>query len=259
MLANSQTGKVTAKSGVNVRTGPGTSYSKIGAIAYGTTFEILGSSNGWYKMKYQNKDGYVCGDYIEVSGSSSGKTGYVNVDSSLNVRKGPGTSYDKIGKLYPQQEVTVISTENGWCKIKYNSGYGYVSAEYITYNKPSSNKGSQILAKAKTKLGCKYVWGAEGPNTFDCSGLVMWAHNQVGIKVPRVSYEQAKAGRAVSRGSEQEGDIVAFCTHGTSVSHVGLYAGKNSFIHAPHTGDVVKITQFTSYYNNAWRASRRCW
>ena len=194
--------------------------------------------------------------------ATNDQTGYVNTPSGVNVRTGPGTNYAKIGAIAYNKAVTITGSSGNWYIIKYGSSKGYVSKDYITVSStptPSGSTGQKILAYAKQKLGCPYVWGATGPNSFDCSGLTQWAHRQAGISIPRVSYDQAKAGRAISRGSEAPGDIVCFCTSGSGVSHVGLYAGSNSFIHAPHSGDVVKITSFSSYYNKAWRTSRRCY
>ena len=111
--------------------------------------------------------------------------------------------------------------------------------------------GSQIYDKAVTKVGCTYVKGASGPNTFDCSGLVMWAHKQCGISTPRVSKDQARGGK---KGSYARGDVVAF---GNPVHHVGICDGNGNFIHAPQTGDVVKITALSARRDIA--ACRRYW
>lgn len=114
--------------------------------------------------------------------------------------------------------------------------------------------GEDIFKTAKKKLGCKYVYGSAGPNTFDCSGLVYWAHRQNGIKIPRVSGDQAKNGKA---SSGKIGDVVCF---GSDFHHVGICDGKGNFIHAPQTGDVVKIAPLSARhdakryrrYYNAW-------
>ena len=90
--------------------------------------------------------------------------------------------------------------------------------------------------KLYQKKNCKYVTGATGPTTFDCSGLVMWAHSQCGISVPRTSKEQANAGR---EGDGSIGDVVAF---GNPVYHVGICDGNGNFVHAPEPNDVVKVT-----------------
>ncbi|MFC6879739.1 MULTISPECIES: C40 family peptidase [Actinomadura] len=101
-----------------------------------------------------------------------------------------------------------------------------------------SGKGAQALRYAMTKIGRPYVWGASGPSTFDCSGLTMWAYKQVGISLPHYTGSQWNAGTHVSRGQLQPGDLVFFHA---DLHHMGMYVGDGKMLHAPHTGDVVKI------------------
>lgn len=121
-----------------------------------------------------------------------------------------------------------------------------------TYNPPSrgdSSNGSadisssSVVAYASNYLGRPYVWGATGPNSFDCSGFVKYVYAHFGVRLPRVSRDQARAGTYVSRGNLQPGDLVFF---GSPVHHVGMYVGNGCYIHAPRTGDVVKISTLSS-------------
>jgi cell wall-associated NlpC family hydrolase len=108
-------------------------------------------------------------------------------------------------------------------------------------NSPSiggSGKAVQALRAALTKLGDPYVWGADGPSSFDCSGLTMWAYRQVGINLPHYTGSQWNAGTHVSRGALQPGDLVFFYS---DHHHMGMYIGGGKMLHAPHTGDVVRI------------------
>jgi cell wall-associated NlpC family hydrolase len=124
-----------------------------------------------------------------------------------------------------------------------------------------SSKGQQLVDEAKKHLGAKYVYGAEGPDTFDCSGLIQYVAKKFGINLPRVASDQAKAGQEVSKGDLQPGDLVYF--KGTTgdpnkVSHIGMFIGGGKFIHAPKTGDVVKISDLNdSYYVEHWGGARR--
>ncbi|MCQ0018238.1 C40 family peptidase [Actinomadura madurae] len=88
------------------------------------------------------------------------------------------------------------------------------------------------------KIGRPYVWGAAGPSTFDCSGLTMWAYKQVGINLPHYTGSQWNAGTHVSRSQLQAGDLVFFYS---DLHHMGMYVGDGKMLHAPQTGDVVKI------------------
>lgn len=101
-----------------------------------------------------------------------------------------------------------------------------------------SGKAVQALRAALTKMGDPYVWGAAGPNAFDCSGLTMWAYKQVGINLPHFTGSQWNAGTHVSRSELQPGDLVFFYS---DRHHMGMYIGGGKMLHAPHTGDVVRI------------------
>ncbi|TQS20083.1 NlpC/P60 family protein [Microbispora hainanensis] len=100
------------------------------------------------------------------------------------------------------------------------------------------------LTAAVSKLGRPYVWGAEGPDSFDCSGLVQWAYAQAGVRMPRVTYQQWVTGPQVPLSQAQPGDLLFWRNDPTNpgyISHVAIYWGNGKMLHAPHTGDVVKI------------------
>ena len=101
------------------------------------------------------------------------------------------------------------------------------------------------LAEARKYLGTPYRWGGSTPKTgFDCSGLVQWAYAKAGIRIPRVTDQQILAanGTKVSRNHLLPGDLVFFRDPTGYVHHVGISLGGDKFLHAPHTGDVVKIS-----------------
>ena len=124
----------------------------------------------------------------------------------------------------------------------------------------SSNNGTvnKVISLAKGKVGNRYVWGATGPNTFDCSGFTQWLYKQVGISIPRVSKDQSKYGKSVSRSNLQPGDLLFFNTSGSGVSHVGLYIGNGQMIHAANSKKGVRHDSITSgYYYNKFTNARR--
>jgi cell wall-associated NlpC family hydrolase len=92
-------------------------------------------------------------------------------------------------------------------------------------------------------LGVPYLWGGESPKGFDCSGLVAYVYAQLGITLPHYAAAQYQLGVAVPRDQLQPGDLVFF----DALDHVGIYIGGGQFVHAPHTGDVVKITSLAAY------------
>jgi cell wall-associated NlpC family hydrolase len=105
-----------------------------------------------------------------------------------------------------------------------------------------SGAGVQAAKAAVEMLGKPYRYGAEGPSSFDCSGLTSWAFQKVGITLPRSSSQQARVGAPVSRDQLQPGDLLFFYQ---PVSHVGIYVGNNMMINAPQTGDVVKYSDIS--------------
>ncbi|MBU3146642.1 C40 family peptidase [Clostridium sp. CF012] len=109
--------------------------------------------------------------------------------------------------------------------------------------KPSSVSSNEVIAYAQKFLGTPYQWAATGPNTFDCSGFVQYVYAHFGVSTGRSTYDQITYGEYVSRGNLEPGDLVFFGS-GTP-HHVGIYVGNNSYIHAPSTGDVVKISALT--------------
>jgi peptidoglycan DL-endopeptidase CwlO len=118
---------------------------------------------------------------------------------------------------------------------------------------PPATHGSAASA-AMSQLGTPYVWGGASPGGFDCSGLVMWAFAQVGVSLPHSSYGQYGYGVPVSRDQLQAGDLVFF----DGLGHVGIYIGGGQFVHAPHTGDVVKISSLSEgWYSSTYVGARR--
>jgi len=120
-------------------------------------------------------------------------------------------------------------------------------------NPPPSQYGG-VVGVAMQFLGVPYVWGGASPSGFDCSGLVMYAFAQVGVSLPHNAAMQYAYGSPVSRSALQAGDVVFF----NGLGHNGIYIGGGQFIHAPHTGDVVKISSLSdSWYASTYVGARR--
>ena len=273
---------VTASAGLNLRKGPSTSYAVIKTLSKGTEVTVVSSSNGWSKVNVGGVSGYVSSDYLSSTkpstGSSSSNESTSNTTSTmytterLNLRKGAGTSYSVITTLDKGIAVTVHSSSNGWSKVSVNGMSGYVSSSYLSSTKPSnsssstdsstSSKVDKVLNFASQQLGKPYVWGAQGPNSFDCSGLTYYVYkNAAGITLPRTSVEQSKYGTTVSKSNLKAGDLIFFDTSGPNdggVSHVGIYVGNGQMIHASSSQKkIVKVSVETSYWNNAYVRAKR--
>lgn len=118
-------------------------------------------------------------------------------------------------------------------------------------------KVNEIVQIVLGQRGKQYVWGAAGPNTFDCSGLMQWSFGKCGYTLPRVAADQAQTGKHLKLSELKKGDMVFFKADKEDpnrVSHVGLYLGDGKFIHAPDEGDVVKISRLNGNYANWF-----CW
>lgn len=113
------------------------------------------------------------------------------------------------------------------------------TGQYPKVTIPTANTvGAQALQAAISRLGDPYIWGAAGPTTFDCSGLVMWAYQQVGISLPHFTVSQYNSGVHVARSDLEPGDLVFFFPN---ISHVGMYIGNGMMIDAPNFGEDVKV------------------
>ena len=262
---------------LNVRSGAGTGYSKVGSLQKGATVTITGETNGWYAITSGSVKGYVSAEYIDlapVGGSSNApvvdetpgsdetepQRGMVNT-SALNVRSGPGTGYSKVALLSRGASVTITGETDGWYAITAGSIEGYVSAEYITIldgsNASDGSVGAAAAAMAKSLVGSPYVYGASGPYSFDCSGLLYYIYGQLGYPIARGSSSQYnQSGYFVSADEIQPGDLVFFfdprydSSGGTlPTTHAGIYVGNNQFVHASSS---IYGVRYDSLFGGYW-------
>jgi len=131
-------------------------------------------------------------------------------------------------------------------------GVGVAAATPETSVAPPSRYGG-VVGIAMQYLGVPYRWGGASPSGFDCSGFVMYVYAQVGVSMPHYTGAQYSMGVPVSRSDLQPGDLVFF----NGLGHVGIYIGGGQMIHAPHTGDVVKVSSLTGWYASTYVGARR--
>jgi len=130
-------------------------------------------------------------------------------------------------------------------------GVAAATAEGTIVAPPNTHGG--VVGIAMRYLGVPYVWGGASPRGFDCSGLVMYVFGQIGISLPHSTYALINMGVPVSRDQLQPGDLVFF----NGLGHMGIYIGNNQMIHAPHSGDVVKISSLSGWYASTYYGARR--
>jgi len=137
-----------------------------------------------------------------------------------------------------------------------SGGLVTLRASLVTTAGPVTEDNSPAVAWARRQLGKPYRYGTAGPNTFDCSGLTSFCYAKMGIAINRSSRDQTRNGVPVSKNALIPGDLVFF---GRPVHHVGMYIGGGRYIHAPRTGDVVKISELSwrRDYAGARRVQRR--
>lgn len=272
--------------GLRLREKPGTSSEVLTTLHTGTCVAVLEDArDGWYKVSYQGKTGYLSADYVEVSTRLDADLGSGRVATeggSLNVRSGPGTENGRVMSLANNTLVKITGIENGWYKIEHNGKTGYVSSDYLVTcsaaqvseggHGPAANTagtigsglsteaGLEIVTYAEKFLGTPYVYGGNGPNSFDCSGFVKYVFTHFGYSISRTASTQLNNGTAVSKDQLQPGDIVFFKNAGDShaASHVGIYVGGETFIHASSdTREVEYSSLVTSNNAKKYIAARR--
>jgi len=165
----------------------------------------------------------------------------------LGRKKSIGKSLSKqkalLATLTAQQQQTVTAT----------STIGAGGTTTATNNVPTSGQAGKAVAYAYSKLGDPYVYGATGPSSFDCSGLVQAAWAYAGVSIPRTTYAQVAALPAVSTSALQPGDLLFFDGDG----HVGIYVGGGYLIDAPQTGSNVEKVPLSGWYQSSLDSAAR--
>ena len=222
------------------------------------------------------------------------KTMYI-AETRVNLRKEPNQESESLAKLTLNTQVDVYSEENGWSRVKVNGTEGYILSSLLSdtkkeekttsrgattsrkaqtptktetktekkkqetsSNPPVSGKGSTVVETAKKYLRAKYVYGASGPNSFDCSGFTSYVFKLHGVSLSRTAKGQYSNGTAVSRANLQPGDLVMFGPSASGINHVGIYIGGGKIIHAENPSSGVTIDTINSgYYNKNYVGARR--
>lgn len=227
-------------------------------------------ANSWDAILFRDQQSFISSYYGQLEQNSENfLLAYVNTSGSvLNIRSGPGTAYSIVDQVPFGTVLPVISTGNGWYEIQHQDSVGYISSEYAllmtskeyeTYQSSSTALGNQIAQCAQNYLGCKYVYGGNGPSTFDCSGFVKYIYAQFGYSLNRTATDQLSNGSSVDKPALQPGDLVFFRKSGTvkPVSHVGMYIGNGSFVHASTNDYQVRIDNLDSgYYASIYVGAR---
>jgi cell wall-associated NlpC family hydrolase len=253
---------------------PGTD-DKIGQVGKGSILQAIAKdSNNWYEVSLDGVTGWVGGWLVQVyqppiprssapvtagsgatdvaanntQGASDGMQTAVDnglqlqvLGSTVNVRSGPGTSYQVIGQVHSGDTLEAeTSNSNDWYQIDFQGQTGWIAGWLVQDTQQVTASASRglspdIISAAERFLGAPYQYGGNGPYSFDCSGFTRYVYSRFGIELPRVAADQARVGQSVS--SPAPGDLVFFSVDGSdSITHVGIYIGNNSFISADNQG-----------------------
>lgn len=290
-------GYVTASS-LRLRASPSTSGKTLAYASKNEVVVLLSKSGSWYKVLYNLQEGYMHQDYLDVSTVKNVELGYGNVNySKVNMRTGPGTSYQAIGKSSQGDLAYIIGINKQWYKVIWGDEICYIRSDYLTLKEApyenrasaksplffrrgastgtpvsvsalknsnnyiagnTSSKADKIVATAKKYIGVPYVWGGESPSGFDCSGFVQYVFKVHGISLNRTTETQYKHGSYVSKSNLKPGDLVFFQnTYRAGISHVGIYVGNGQFIHASSSKGVTISNLSSSYYTSHYYGARR--
>lgn len=261
-------GKIKA-SKLNVRQGPGMDQPVIGNLFDGDDVIIIKANEekDWYYVKNDITEGWISADYATETYQSK-KAIMSSIEESIEISRGDERTESNhvAANIGADEEVELLDYQNGWYYIKKSDGIlVWLNEDDINLSliAQKDNGNEDIIKEAKKHLGKPYKWGATGPNSFDCSGYTQYVFRQAGVKLPRVSKEQAKVGEHVNREDLQVGDLVFFDTSGSMnhiITHLGIYIGDNQFIHASSskTGRYVRITSLDKdFYNTRYVTARR--
>lgn len=248
----------TTGSSLRLREAPSTSASIVTTLNKDVAVAILADeTDGWYKISYNGKSGFVSADYMVVDQDNAFTSyGRANGDG-VNVRSAASTDSEVLASVNTGTIVTVNGFENGWYDVTCEYGTeGYIRSDFLDLTS-SSASSSAIAETAMQHLGTRYVWGGSSAGGFDCSGYTMYIMKQFGYNLPHTATGQWQSGYGtkVSYAEMMPGDLVFFCdpsrSLGKACSHAGIYVGNGQFIHASSSKNGVIYSDLTSgYYHN---------
>ena len=213
-----------------MRSLPTTDSDLVAQITSGETVYIFGFNCGWYKVQYNGMIGYIRSDLVTLL-----EKPYINSGVAATIFDNSNNSNDSNNSNNSDD-----SDSSDDDSTSYSGGIG-----------------EQVAAYAQKFVGYPYVYGGNGPDSFDCSGFVKYVYAQFGYNINRTATAQMSNGYSVSKSELIPGDLVFFY-NGGGIGHVGMYIGNNQFVHAANSRSGVVITSLSSsWYQERYAGARR--
>lgn len=187
---------------------------------------------------------------------------YATLKHDVSLRSGRSMKSPVLNLLFCNSEIIILDNYTDFFEVDYRGQRGYIPVDATNYRDTDyagQNMGEKAVSIVRSKLGCKYVWAGQGPNEFDCSGLMQYAYNRLDIFIMRDAHEQIEGIEITDRAALLPGDIITFYTYKDKpdyISHVGMYVGNGIFIHASTNGYIVREQVLSEYPYKVARMSR---
>ncbi len=255
---------------LNLRDQPNLQSNILVTLSKNTLVSVKALVEDWnYVVLDNSQNGWVHSSYIEITPNYS--IGRIN-GTDVNLRNAPTLESEILDKLILNSGVYIKSYKNDWYEvITSDNKTGWINKDYIIVkmkedlpiSRSMDRTAMKIIDSAKTLLGKPYVYGANGPSSFDCSGFTSYVFSKSGISISRTSSSQSQEGTTINKNDLKMGDLVFFDTSGSingGITHVGIYMENGDFIHASSGRNAKKVVISTlneGYYNDRFVRGKR--
>jgi uncharacterized protein YgiM (DUF1202 family) len=285
---------IVREDGLNLRDGPGTNYVSMKRLSAGEELNLVEQYNGWFLIETGGIYGWVTSEFLNIAPGVIERVPVASsipdpnpplvgsvLENSVNLRKGPGSAYERIGSINAGAEVKLLARHKDWYRVELSNGtrawiYSELlgvtpmAARRVPYTNdipPLPNRArlansgpvnipasGDVASYAVQFVGYRYVWGGASPRTgFDCSGLTWYVYRQFGVNLPRTAASQFNSRYGAVIGNLNNlapGDLMFFANTGggRGITHVAIYIGGGQMVHAMTPAYGVQISSIWGAY-----------
>lgn len=221
----------------------------LGTLAAGQRIPTTAAPvKGWVRVRFHSGSAYIAAKQLRLAGvgveparpTTIKTSGTKIATATLVVRSAPAKSASVVGHIREGRALTLTGPQShGYVQTTYGKKLRWVSVRYVASQTPAQT----ALDYARAQLGLPYKYGAEGPKSYDCSGLTQSSWGAAGVAIPRTAAQQSRNGTKIKKANLQPGDLVFF--YGRTPSHVAIYVGDGLVIHSPRPGKTVEYIKMT--------------